>query len=257
MNKALIEELVVEWIKEAAQKIKESFQNELEIDQKSGRNDLVTNMDKETETFFVEKIKEHFPDHRVFGEEGIAEKLEDLAGVVWIIDPIDGTLNFVLQQRDFAISIAIYVDGVGELAYIYDVEREELYTGERGKGAYLNGKKIPPLDKNKTLDDLLLIINQSTLYHYPELRKAISRSRGLRLQGAATLEFMSVATGRAGAYVSRTLQPWDIAAGKIIAGEIGAIVTRMDGTEIDMLTGGTIVVASPKIHEELVQNYLS
>lgn len=256
MDKARINELAIAWIKEAAKNITESFQKELKIDQKSGRNDLVTNMDKETEAFFAQKIHNYFPEHRVFGEEGITERLNDLTGVVWIIDPIDGTLNFVLQQRDFAISIAIYVDGVGELAYIYDVDREILYTGERGQGAYANGKQLPMLDTHKTIDDFLLIINQSTLYHYPKLREAILRSHGLRLHGAATLEFMDVVTGRAGAYLSRNLEPWDVAAGKIIASEVGAITTRINGTEIDMLKGGTVVVASPKIHMELVGKYL-
>lgn len=244
------------WIMEAATKIKQSFKETLDIDTKSGRNDLVTNMDKETEAFFVKQIKEHFKEHRLFGEEGMSDEVADLNGVVWILDPIDGTLNFVEQQRDFSISLAIYQDGIGYLAYIYDVERDELYFAEKGKGATVNGKSIPKMNKSMDLQDALLIANLSVTKKFPTVWEAVKVSRGLRLHGAASLEYMDVATGRAGAYLSANLAPWDIAAGKIIVEELGGIVTRIDGSEINMLEKGSSIVAAPKIHQTLIDNYL-
>ncbi|MBC1764686.1 inositol monophosphatase family protein [Listeria seeligeri] len=256
MDSEKIDYLARLWIMEAAAKIKQSFKETLDIDVKSGRNDLVTNMDKETETFFVEQIKEHFPEHRLFGEEGMADSVTDLHGIVWILDPIDGTLNFVEQQRDFAISLAVYEDGVGILGYIYDVVRDELYFGEKGKGASVNGKPIPKIDAKRELQDALLIANLSVTRKYPSMWEAVKASRGLRLHGAASLEYMDVATGRAGAYLSANLAPWDIAAGKIIVEELGGIVTRIDGEKINILEKGSSIVAAPKIHQTLLDNYL-
>ncbi|MDG0896191.1 inositol monophosphatase family protein [Listeria innocua] len=256
MDSEKIDYLARLWIMEAAAKIKQSFKETLDIDIKSGRNDLVTNMDKETEAFFVKQIKDHFPNHRLFGEEGMSDDVTDLNGIVWILDPIDGTLNFVEQQRDFAISLAIYQDGVGHLAYIYDVARDELYFAEKGKGATVNGKKIPKIDKDMDLQDALLIANLSVTRKFPTMWEAVKASRGLRLHGAASLEYMDVATGRAGAYLSANLAPWDIAAGKIIVEELGGIVTRIDGSKINMLEKGSSIVATPKIHQTLLDNYL-
>ncbi|EHW9790138.1 inositol monophosphatase family protein [Listeria innocua] len=256
MDSEKIDYLARLWIMEAAAKIKQSFKETLDIDIKSGRNDLVTNMDKETEAFFVKQIKEHFPNHRLFGEEGMSDDVTDLNGIVWILDPIDGTLNFVEQQRDFAISLAIYQDGVGHLAYIYDVARDELYFAEKGKGATVNGKQIPKIDKDMGLQDALLIANLSVTRKFPTMWEAVKASRGLRLHGAASLEYMDVATGRAGAYLSANLAPWDIAAGKIIVEESGGIVTRIDGSKINMLEKGSSIVAAPKIHQTLLDNYL-
>ncbi|EPT8928636.1 inositol monophosphatase family protein [Listeria innocua] len=256
MDSEKIDYLARLWIMEAAAKIKQSFKETLDIDIKSGRNDLVTNMDKETEAFFVKQIKEHFPNHRLFGEEGMSDDVTDLNGIVWILDPIDGTLNFVEQQRDFAISLAIYQDGVGHLAYIYDVARDELYFAEKGKGATVNGKQIPKIDKDMDLQDALLIANLSVTRKFPTMWEAVKVSRGLRLHGAASLEYMDVATGRAGAYLSANLAPWDIAAGKIIVEELGGIVTRIDGSKINMLEKGSSIVATPKIHQTLLDNYL-
>ncbi|MBC8931113.1 inositol monophosphatase family protein, partial [Escherichia coli] len=93
----------------------------------------------------------------------------DIDGVVWILDPIDGTLNFVEQQRDFAISLAVYEDGIGRLAYIYDVTRDELYFGEKGKGATVNGRTIPKLDPAIDLKDTLLIANLSVTRKFPTM----------------------------------------------------------------------------------------
>ncbi|WP_099223125.1 inositol monophosphatase family protein [Listeria costaricensis] len=256
MELEIIDQKAREWLNVAAERIRASFQTDLSIDTKSGRNDLVTNMDKETERYFVEVIRAAFPTHRVFGEEGMADKLSDLHGTVWIIDPIDGTLNFVTQKRGFAISVAVYQEGIGQLGYIYDVEKDELYFGKKGHGAFVNGQKIAPVSQESGLADHLLIANLSASRKYPVLWEAIKASRGLRLYGAASLEYMAVATGRAGAYLSANLAPWDLAAGKIIAEEVGCIVKRLDQTEIDMLEKGSSIVALPQVYDELMKNYL-
>src|SRR4051812_43051939 len=97
-----------EWVLEAGERIKSSFEETLNIQTKSSANDLVTNMDKEIEQFFIQKIKSIYPDHKILGEEGYGDQVEVLEGIVWMLDPIDGTMNFIHQQRNFAISLGIY-----------------------------------------------------------------------------------------------------------------------------------------------------
>ena len=116
-------------IKEAADNIKTSLSSELIIESKSEANDLVTNIDKETEQFFIKHIKEDFAEHRIFGEEGFGDDIKDLNGYVWLLDPIDGTMNFIHQKKNFAISLGIYKDGVGILGYIYNVMEDDLLSG--------------------------------------------------------------------------------------------------------------------------------
>lgn len=142
-----IDDIAKQWVKEAGTRIRQSMQESLTIETKSNPNDLVTNIDKETERFFIDRIQGTFPGHRILGEEGQGDKLRSLDGIVWIIDPIDGTMNFVHQKRHFAISIGIFEDGKGKIGLIYDVMQDELYHAFSGKGAYLNDTPLAPLKK--------------------------------------------------------------------------------------------------------------
>ncbi|WP_167628304.1 inositol monophosphatase family protein [Listeria valentina] len=244
------------FLTEAKQYIEASFEKKLQIETKSNRNDLVTEVDQYIESLFTRYVKQYFPTHRIFGEEKAEHQVESLDGAIWIIDPIDGTLNFVEQKRDFAISVALYLDGVGEYGIVYDVAKDDLYIGEKGRGATLNGQPIQKVSQERGVANSLLIANLSAVKLYPKLEEAIRVSRGLRLYGAASLEFMAVATGRVGAYLAANLAPWDVAASKIIAEELGCVVSRLSGEEIDMLHKGTSIVALPKVYLELRNSYL-
>ena len=134
MDLQQIDQFAKSIIYEAGSRIREAFSYNLVIETKSSANDLVTNIDRETELFFIEKIRGFNPTHKILGEEGMGEKVESLEGVVWIIDPIDGTMNFVKQHRHFMISIGIFVNGVGKLGYIFDVMREDLFYAIAGEG---------------------------------------------------------------------------------------------------------------------------
>ena len=126
------------WIKEAGEMIKQSLNKTLSIQTKSNPNDLVTEMDQAIEQFFIRNIHETYPGHRIIGEEGFGDEVTKMDGIVWLIDPIDGTVNFVHMQRNFAISIGIYEDGIGRIGLIYDVIRDELYHTIKGNGAFMN-----------------------------------------------------------------------------------------------------------------------
>lgn len=248
-------------IKEAGIKIRHSFSSELAIESKSDANDLVTNIDKEIEQYFIHHIRKDYPGHLILGEEGFGDNLSALDGYVWMLDPIDGTMNFIHQQRNFAISLGIYKDGVGILGYIYDVIHNELYSAQKGHGAYLNDEPIPVLEST-TISEA--IIGLSPNWIIPNRRidnegliKLVQDVRGIRSYGSAALELAYVATGRIDAYISLRLSPWDIAGGVVIAQEVGAVATNLNGQPLKFLEQDTFLVARKSIHETLLSNYIS
>lgn len=247
-------ELILKWIREATDEIHDGLQNDLNVEQKTGRNDLVTNLDKKIEKSLSEKIREKFPNDSIISEEGYGDVLDSLAGNVWFIDPIDGTLNFVMQQKNYAIMIAVYENGIGKQGYIYNVVEDKLYYAIQSRGAYLNNEKLPGILNHELNEGMLacsslLLTKQST----PETEEIIESARGVRMIGSAGLETIEVATSSIAAYIGTRLKPWDIAAGKIIVEELGGRVTRTDGNEVNLLESNPTVFASPKAQSEIIQ----
>ncbi|RDI47608.1 inositol monophosphatase family protein [Falsibacillus pallidus] len=248
------------WLKEAGESIKASFENKLSVTTKSNPNDLVTNIDKETEQYFIQQIKNSYPDHRVFGEEGFGDEIETLDGIVWIIDPIDGTMNFIHQQRNFAISIGVYKNGKGKLGYIYDVVLDELYHAEAGSGAFLNDAAIPKLEKTPVSKAIVSLnatwVTPNKRIDHQTLTPLVKDVRGTRSYGSAALELAYVATGRLDAYITMRLSPWDYAGGKVIVEELGGKVTNLEGEELDLINPSPVFACKPGLHEEILHKYL-
>jgi myo-inositol-1(or 4)-monophosphatase len=249
-----------QWIKEAGERIRIALMKEVTINTKSNRNDLVTNVDKETEAFLIKKIKEVYPDHRVLGEEGYGDKLDELSGIVWIVDPIDGTTNFVHQERNFAISIGIYENGVGYLGYVYDVIHDELYHAQKGQGAYMNDEKLANLMPVR-IENAILGLNATWVTHNlridpAKLSPLVTRVRGTRSYGSAALEIAYIAASRLDAYITMRLSPWDYAGAKVLIEEVGGIATTLTGKPLNLLTQQTVFVAVPGLHEEILSQYL-
>ncbi len=261
-NWTLIDKHAKAWLQEAGKRIVSSFATTPEIMTKTNPNDLVTNIDQETEQFFTQKIRETFPGHRILGEEGFGDEPTELSGIIWIIDPIDGTTNFVHQQRNFMISIGIYENGEPRLGFVYDAVYEELYHARAGEGAYWNDKRLPALEEIP-VEKALIGINSTWLISNrlidpkETLIPLVKDARGTRSYGSAALEFIFVATGRLDAYITMRLSPWDFAGGKIIVEEVGGKVTNLKGEPLKMLERSPIVVARPGLHEIIIQNYLS
>ncbi|OCA87027.1 inositol monophosphatase family protein [Pseudobacillus wudalianchiensis] len=255
-----IDQQVKTWIMEAGDSIRESFKHSLSIHTKSNPNDLVTNIDEETERFFISNIRKAYPGHSILGEEGQGDDLTSLKGIVWMIDPIDGTMNFVHQQRHFAISIGIYENGVGRLGYVYDVAHDELYYAERGNGAYMNGVRLPSLTEVR-LEKALVAVNATWLVKnkYFDEKKLVDlaiRARGTRSYGSAAIELAYVASGRLDCYLSMRLSPWDFAAGKILVEEVGGIMTNLAGEELDLLKTNSIFAGAPVLHGQILNDFL-
>jgi myo-inositol-1(or 4)-monophosphatase len=260
LDKAFRDEIYVnakKWILEAGNQIRNKINEPRVISIKSNPNDLVTEMDREIELFFISKIQSTYPSHEILGEEGQGDKVTTLDGVVWIVDPIDGTMNFVHQKKNFAISIGIYHDGIGEIGLIYDVMADELYHAKRAEGAYKNEKKLPQLTSNLKLEKSLLALNhhflmENTKFDYGVMHQLIRTVRGNRSYGSAALEFAYVAEGTLGGYLSMRLAPWDIAAGMVIVNEVGGVTSNLYGEDVDMLGTNTILTCNKAIESQLL-----
>ncbi|MBB6443693.1 inositol monophosphatase family protein [Bacillus benzoevorans] len=250
-----------QWMKEAGEIIKSSLSRTLKIKTKSNPNDLVTEMDQAIEQFFIKNIKETYPGHRIIGEEGFGDKVTQLDGIVWLIDPIDGTVNFVHMQRNFAISIGIYEDGIGRIGLIYDVIRDELYHTIRGNGVFMNDLPLEQLDTVQVPEAIIGLnttwVTKNTRINPAILGALVKDLRGTRSYGSAALEMASVAAGRLDGYITLRLAPWDFAAGKIMVEELGGYVTDLTGKSINLLGQNSVLVAKPGLYEEILKNYLN
>ncbi|WP_067725776.1 inositol monophosphatase family protein [Oceanobacillus damuensis] len=262
MNVTLRDELynhAIEWVHEAGNIIRDKMNDPLDIQTKSNANDLVTKLDKETEQFFVGKIKKTYRDHFVLGEEGYGDDLSSLAGTVWIIDPIDGTMNFVHQKRNFAISVGIYHDGVGEIGIIYDVMANTLYHAKRGEGAYKNDVRLPALMEKTKINEAIIGMNhfwlcENRFVDERAMQQFVKDIRGTRVYGSAALEFAYTAEGIMDGYISMSLSPWDIAAGIVLVNEVGGKTTDIDGNELNMLEKSPILTCNSAFHTKILDN---
>lgn len=248
-------------IKEAGARIREAFSYELIIETKSDPNDLVTNIDRETEMFFIEKIKAQYPTHRILGEEGTSdEEITSLEGVVWVLDPIDGTMNFVRQHRHFMITLGVLVDGVGKIGYIYDVMNDDLWYAIAGEGAWYNESPLQALAPIP-LHEAIIGVNASWVtpnrkINHEKMIQLVHKIRGTRSYGSAAMEIAFVVSGKLDAYISLRLSPWDIAGGTIIANEVGAITSNLQGQPVNFLTQDTFIIANRSIHNDIITNYI-
>src|SRR5690606_20933902 len=175
-------------------------------------------------------------------------------------DPIDGTMNFIHQQRNFAISVAVYEDGVGQIGLIYDVIHDELYHARRGRGAYFNDSKIEPLG-DVPLEKAIVAINATWVTENKRIDPKIlvpivNAVRGTRSYGSAALELAYVVTGRIDVYITMRLSPWDFAAGVVLLNEVGGAITTLDGEPLNFLVENSVFVARPNLHKEIFTKFL-
>ncbi|WP_122820232.1 inositol monophosphatase family protein [Varibaculum vaginae] len=221
---------------------------ELNIETKSNRNDLVTDVDKAVEQFIVDKMTAA-TGYPVLGEEG--HRVDSFEGRVWLIDPIDGTMNYIETRRDYAISLALCENGVPVLGVVQDVVAGKTYTATLGGGAFCNGTPLGKVDSAIDYRQVVLITDLKEIRALPRLAKALEESRGHRRYGSAALEMAEVAAGKAGGFIHLWVSPWDIAAATLICTETGCTVSRLDGTNMDVRQKGSILAAWPTVHSDL------
>jgi myo-inositol-1(or 4)-monophosphatase len=221
-------------------------------------NDFVTEVDRAAEAAVIEILHRAYPDHAILAEESGAKA--GLAGgseYTWIIDPLDGTTNFIHGFPQYAVSIALRHKGLIEQGVIFDPTKNELFTATRGRGAYLNERRIR-VSKRTRLDEALI----GTGFPFRDLegldeylamfRELTTRTAGIRRAGAAALDIAYVAAARLDGFWEMGLSPWDMAAGALMVQEAGGLVGDFAG-DADYLASGRIVCGNPKIFVQLVQ----
>ncbi|PYZ97843.1 inositol monophosphatase [Alteribacter lacisalsi] len=251
-NRRNLYDTAVKWTKEAGLHIREKMANTYNVDTKAHQHDLVTDVDRSVEQFFRDKVKETYPDHRIMGEEGLGEDVHDLNGTVWIIDPIDGTVNFVHQGCYFAVSIGIFHDGEPVAGVVFDVMSDELFSALAGEGLWLNEQSLPRLAE-KAIEESLLSFNSGWLMKDRRLEELVNQSRGIRSYGAAALEMAYVACGRIEAYISFNLAPWDVAGGYVLIREAGGTVSNFKGNPLTFLKKDTLLAANANVYTEITE----
>ncbi|HEC29377.1 MAG TPA: inositol-1-monophosphatase [Gammaproteobacteria bacterium] len=225
------------------------------------RNDFVTDVDRMAEQEIISVLRKSYPDHGILAEEtGSQGASEEFC---WVIDPLDGTTNYIRGFPQFAVSIAFKQKGRLEQGVIYDPVRQELYTASRGAGAQLNNRRIRVSPK-KDLEGALLgtgfpFKQQEHLDAYLEMFKALfPDTAGIRRAGAASLDLAYVAAGRLDGFWEMGLSEWDMAAGVLLIKEAGGIVTNLRGDDSYLKTGN-IIAGTPKIHHAVlrrIQNFI-
>ena len=217
-------------------------------------NDFVTEVDQAAEQAVIQTLLKAFPDHAILAEESGAQGKSDH---VWIIDPLDGTTNFIHGFPQYCVSIGLRYKGTLTQAVIYDPGRNELYTATRGHGAYLNDRRMR-VSKRTQLDDALIgtgfPFREGTHIgaYLPILRKVMAQTAGVRRAGAAALDLAYVAAGRLDGFWEMGLAPWDMAAGSLLIQEAGGLVSDFDG-DGNYLDSGNIVAGTPKVFTPLLQ----
>ncbi|PUA40710.1 inositol monophosphatase [Paenibacillus elgii] len=206
----------------------------------------------------MSKITEHYPDHNIVGEENVGNRASS-STYVWIIDPIDGTSNFINRKKDFAISVAFGERNRGVFGIIYDVMAGKLYRAHKGSGAFLNDGKLDAIHTDNRLENELIAINMpwgtmEEMRPCEPLFKLGIQARGVRLYGATTMELNDMAEGLLGGYVQYYVNSWDYAAGRILLEELGCKFTDLEGNDIDMLYSGGIVAAGAGLHEQIIRS---
>lgn len=218
-------------------------------------NDFVSEVDRSAEQAIIDILKDAYPDHGFWGEESGHDNHE--ADNIWIIDPLDGTTNFLHGFPQYCISIALQQKGVLTQAVIYDPVRNDLFTATKGRGAFLNDKRIRVTNRSKLQDSLI-----ATGFPYRDFthldaymgmfKDMIKKTTGLRRPGSAALDLAYVAVGWVDGFFEINLSAWDIAAGGLIVQEAGGIVGDFEGNE-SWLETGNIVAANPKVFAQMLQ----
>ena len=224
---------------------------------KKGHIDLVTEIDLACERMCRDVLADRFPDHDILAEElGNAHAGRPASRFRWVFDPLDGTTNYAHGLPIYCSSLALEVDGRAEVAAIYDPTRKELFTAERGEGAYLNGRALRVSDTRVLLDSLLVTGFPYSVHEERGDLVALfgyflGRTRAVRRLGSAALDLCYVAAGRFEGFWEQHLEPWDVAAGTLIVEEASGRVTGMDGAPFDP-AASHLVASNDHVHGQII-----
>ncbi len=217
--------------------------------------DLVTEIDAQSEEFLLRSILEKFPDHHILAEE--SGGVDGDHKHTWYIDPLDGTVNYAHGIPIFCVSIAYASERGLELATVYDPMRGEMFSAVKDEGAYLNGERIQASNTSELERSLLVTGFPYDMWKTPDdnlssYGRFAKMTQGVRRLGSAALDLCYIGTGRFDGYWERSLQPWDVAAGALIAEEAGARVTDINGNPEYLTKHPSVIAAPPELHKKIL-----
>lgn len=254
-----LEQTAIDAAQAAGTLLRENFNRAKTLRFKEGIHNIVTDSDIASEQLIIETIRSYFPDHAVLAEEGGEDATT--SSYRWIIDPLDGTVNFAHGIPIFSVSIAVEFSGAVVVGVVYQPLLDELFTARRGGGAFLNGRAIE-VSRCACLADAFLVTGfPYNIASFPEYRDwhfpaLVRRGIPIRRLGSSALDLAYVAAGRFDAFWEVGLQPWDIAAGVLLVTEAGGRVSAYDGSP-HQLTTRTIVATNGSIHDEFIAFLMS
>jgi myo-inositol-1(or 4)-monophosphatase len=217
-------------------------------------NDLVSEVDRASEEAIIGTLQTAYPDHAILAEESGATGKSDH---VWVIDPLDGTTNYLHGFQQYAVSIALLHKGVITHGVIYDPCRNDLYTASRGRGAYLNDKRLRVSRRERLIDSLVGTGFPFRMFEHLDaysgmLKELMTKTAGIRRAGSAALDLANVAAGHLDAFWEIGLAPWDMAAGCLMITEAGGLVADFEGND-RFMQSGNLVAGTAKIFAQLLQ----
>ncbi|XP_053414376.1 inositol monophosphatase 1-like [Nycticebus coucang] len=248
--------------RQAGEVVREALKNEKNVMLKSSPVDLVTATDQKIEKMLISSIKEKFPSHSFIGEESVAagEKSILTDNPTWIIDPIDGTTNFVHRFPFVAVSIGFTVNKKVEFGVVYSCVEDKMYTAKKGKGAFCNGQKLQVSEQEDITKSLLVTELGST--RTPDIVKTTVSNmeklfcipvHGIRGVGTAALNMCLVATGGADAYFEMGIHCWDIAGAAIIVTEAGGVLLDVTGGPFDLMSRRVVAANNRTLAEKIIK----
>ena len=253
MNQTEMLEFAIKTAKGAGAILMEHFGKISSYDRKSSHIDLLTIADTQSETFILKEITKTFPDHHIIAEESATE--ENNSDYRWVIDPLDGTTNFVHNLPIFAVSIGLLYKDETIVGVVYNPSADKCFWSDKNGGAFLNGESIHITSTN-TLSDSLLVTGFPYTHDdrwskgFDLFKTLYGKTQGVRRLGAASLDFCFVAMGRFEGFWEFGLQPWDVCAGALIVKEAGGKVSDWDNSPMPF-SGERVLATNGFIHEEM------
>lgn len=247
---------VEQFARQAGAILRAGFRQNISITSKTDEIDLVTEMDARSESYLLEEIRKGFPGHRIVTEESGTHG-NDESPYSWIMDPLDGTVNYAHGIPIYSVSLAFCVNGEVQIGVVYDPSHDECFSAERGMGAFVNGMRLQ-VSRVDNLRRALLVtgfpydIWTNPANNLDNHARFSVQTQGVRRLGSAALDLCYVAAGRFDGFWELRLKIWDIAAGTLIAEEAGARVTQVDGSEAYLVMIPSIVAANPALHVQIL-----
>lgn len=251
---------IINLAKHAGKIVHEGFHHDHQVDFKS-EVDVVTEMDHRSEEYLLGEIRSRFPGDSILSEE--SGSINGSHENIWIVDPLDGTVNYSHRLPIYSISIAYQVQGVLQMGVVYDPSLDECFSAERGKGAWLNGDPIH-VTRTTELIKTLLVTGfpydrhgsdfDRNMRYFSELTR---NSQGVRRLGSAALDVCYVACGRFDGYWELSIHPWDVAAGALIVEEAGGKVSDLEGSADYLKPPYALIAANPVIHQAILEKLRS